>query len=145
MKSKIYDDSLPTLPIYPSTADINYNQTEMSRENGYWYDEIFIVKAGKGILTIDSESYLLEENDMFFIHAGVPHEYHRIGDKFVTSYLSYFGSSTDNILEYYSLGNFGVFKGKNTGAFESKLLRLFEDFDKIQELSILSTTEPAAE
>ena len=138
MKAKIYDNTLPPLLIYPSTADINYNQSVMSRENGYWYDEVFIVKSGNGILTVDGNSYSLQENDMFFLHAGVPHEYRCIGDSFVTSYLSYFGSSTDSIREYYSLGNFGVFKNKNIGAFESKLLRLFEDFDKIQELSTLS-------
>lgn len=138
MKAKIYDNSLPPFPLYPSTVDINYNQSGIARENGYSYDEVFMVKSGSGILTVEGNSYTLEENDMFYLHAGIPHEYHRTGDNFTTSFLSFFGSGVDTIREYYSLGNFGIFKNKNTGSFEAELLRLFEDFDAVYEASTLS-------
>ncbi len=138
MKTKIYDNSIPPFPLYPSTTDINFNQSAVARENGYPYDEIFIVKSGSGILTIEGNSYPLEENDMFYLHANVPHEYRRTGDNFVTSFLSYFGNGADTVREYYSLGNFGIFKNKNTGGFEAELSKLFEDFDEIYKASTLS-------
>ena len=138
MKPKIYNDYIPPFPLYPSTMDINFNQSKIFRENGYFFDEIFIVKDGNGILEIDGKTYSLEKNDMFFLRKGVPHQYYCTGDSFVTSYLSYFGCSAEVLYNYYRLGNFGVFKSKNPVKAEKFFNDLYKSFDSLQELSTLS-------
>lgn len=138
MKTKIYYAPLPPLPLYPSTADMYFNQPGIVRENGYAFDEIFIVKDGNGILEIDGKTYALEKNDMFFLRKNTPHQYYAVGDKFVTCYLSFFGSSKESLYEYYKLGSFGVYKSKNLAKVESHLKELYENFDSLQELSTLS-------
>ncbi len=138
MKTKIYGDNLLPLPLYPSTADINFNQSGIDRENGYPYNEIFIVQDGIGILEIMGEKHFLEKNDMFFLRKGIPHKYYPTGDGFVTSFLSYFGVGAEALHSYYNIGDFGVYKGKNRGKAEGLLNELYKNFDSIQELSTLS-------
>ena len=75
---------------------------------------------------------------MFYLRANTPHAYYCIGHSFVTSYLSYFGSGVGAVREYYSLGNFEIFKNKSTGAFEAVATKLYEEFDSVQEQSTLS-------
>lgn len=138
MKAKVYEKTLPPLPIYPSTASVGLNQIGISRSEGYPFDEIFVVKSGSGILNIEGKSYTLQENDMFYLHANVPHEYYPIEGEFVTEFLSFFGSSVDIIRNYYNLENYGVYKQKSSGSFKSELLKLFNNFDSVHEASTLS-------
>ena len=138
MKTKIYCDNLPPLPLYPSTIALNFRQTGISRPVGYHYDEIFIVKSGSGILHIDGETFTLYKNDMFYLHANTPHEYYPLEGCLETDFLSFFGNSKGCIREYYSLGNYGIYKNKSSGSFAAEFLKLFENFDSTHELSTLS-------
>ena len=139
MKIKCYPPKLPPFPLYPSTIEINERQSKIIRPKGYSFDEIFVVTEGAGLLEMDGETFTVEKNDMYYLKGGFPHSYTCIGDCFTTSYLSFFGEGRDNIRKYYSLGNFGIYKGKSRGRFESHLKELYKDFDGLQEFSTLST------
>ena len=44
-------------------------------------DNVYIVKRGEGALTIEGESYVVRENDVVYIPAGVVHSLTNHGDK----------------------------------------------------------------
>ncbi len=138
MKTKIYSDTLPPLPLYPSTIALNFNQPGISRPCGYPFDEVFVVKSGSGVLHIGEEVFTLQKNDMFYLYGNTPHAYYPLEDGLSTDFLSFFGNSNDSIREYYGLGNYGIYKNKSSGSFVSELLKLFENFDSTHELSTLS-------
>ncbi len=138
MKIKCYPPNLPSFPLYPSTIELNERQSKIIRPKGYSFDEIFVVTDGAGLLEIDGETFTLEKNDMYYLKSGVSHGYTCIGDCFTTSYLSFFGEGRNTVRKYYSLGNFGIYKGKSQGRFESHLKELYSEFDGLQEFSTLS-------
>jgi len=44
-------------------------------------DNVYIVKRGEGTLTLEGESYVVRENDVIYIPAGVVHSLANHGDK----------------------------------------------------------------
>ena len=138
MKTKIYSkEQLSFFPIYLTTIGIRFKQSRMKRINGYERHQIFLVNSGSGVLNIKDQTYNLEKNDLFYIAANIPHEYYGLGDDFETSYISFYGNGFEKLQKYYGLGDFGVYKNKNTGSFKHSVENLYAVADSIHELSTL--------
>ena len=138
MKIRIYEKGeLDFFPFYAYTSNFNAFQPKTSRSDGYEMPQIFLVNSGSGMLNIMGKSYSLEKNDFFYIDKNVPHEYHGNGDDFKTSNLSFISSSFEGVKNYYGLKEYGVYKNKNRGSFETSVKNLFEVFDNTREISTL--------
>lgn len=122
-------------PLYAVTTDMNHRQEKIIRPRGYEHHQIFLVNSGVGILNIGGQSYVIKENDLFYISAEVPHEYYGREGELRTSYLSFVGSGFEDIRRYYKLGDFGVYE--NRGFFEAVIEKIFQAFDTTHELSAL--------
>jgi mannose-6-phosphate isomerase-like protein (cupin superfamily) len=44
-------------------------------------DNVYIVKRGEGTLTVDGETYVIRENDVVYIPAGMTHSLSNLSDK----------------------------------------------------------------
>ncbi len=122
--------------VYPMSADVNYPQYKIARSDGYPFDQIFLVSDGGGVINLAGDTYVLEKGDLFYLKAGVPHEYH--GDEdFATTYISYGGDGVFGLREYYAQGEFKLYKGKSTAAFEKNVKKIFEGFDSVSDIPAL--------
>ncbi len=138
MKTKIYKkEELSFFPLYLTTVGIRYKQSRMKRTNGYERHQIFLVDSGSGVLKINGQSFSIGKNDLFYIAANIPHEYYGSDDNFKTTYISFCGDGFEKIQKYYNLGDFGVYKNKNSGLFKSSAENLYEIVDTIHEISSL--------
>ena len=109
----------------------------MKRINGYERHQIFLVNSGSGILKIDGQTFDISKNDLFYIAANTSHEYYGNDDNFKTTYISFCGDGFEKIQKYYNIGDYGVYKNKNSGLFKSSAENLYEIMDTIHELSTL--------
>lgn len=138
MKTKIYDSGqLSFFPLYLTTIGLNFSQHEVTRPGGYEKHQIFLVSSGSGVLNIGGQAHSIEKNDLFYISAGVPHEYYGTGDGFKTTYISFCGDSFEKLREYYNIGDFGVYRSKNSVLFKAYAEKLYESVDNVHELSAL--------
>lgn len=138
MKTRIYNkEQMSFFPLYLTTIGNTSKQPRIKRANGYERHQIFLVSSGNGVLNIGGQQYILNKNDLFYIAAHVPHEYYGVGDIFETTYISFCGDGFKKIQQYYELGDFGVYKNKNSGSFKSAVENLYEIVDTIHEISTL--------
>ncbi len=138
MKAKIYNkEQLIFFPLYLTTVGVRFKQPRTKRINGYERHQIFLVNSGSGILNIGGQAFSISKNDLFYIAANIPHEYYGSDDDFKTTYISFYGDGFEKIQKYYDLGDFGVYKNKNSGLFKSAAENLYEAVDTIHELSTL--------
>lgn len=138
MKTKIYDsDQLSFFPLYLTTIGLNFSQHKVTRPSGYEKHQIFLVSAGSGVLNIGGQAHSIEKNDLFYLSAGVPHEYYGTDDGFKTTYISFCGAGFEQLRKYYGLGDFGVYRSKNGVLFKSYAEKLYEAVDNVHELSTL--------
>ena len=138
MKMRIYtDEQLNLFPLYAMTISINYKQEQVLRENGYEDNQVFLVSGGCGILNINNETYVLNENDLFYIEANTPHEYYGTDENFSTDFVSFSGDGFKSIKKYYNLSGYGVYKNKNRGSFEASVKKLFNAINSTMELPVL--------
>lgn len=138
MKVKLYTkEQLSYFPVYPDTLDFQHKQEKVVREEGFKSHQIFLVNSGSGEIHIDGKTFVLDENDMFYISANIPHEYFGCDNNFKTTYLSFVGKGIKNIINYYNLPDYAIYKNKNNGIFNMKIKKLFDSIDSITELSEL--------
>ncbi len=127
---------LTLFSLYPTSADVDYPQYRIFRPEGYPMDQIFLVTGGNGIIKISDEVFPLEVGDMFYIRAGVSHEYYG-NDNFATTYISYDGKGVCGIRDYYLLGEFKHYTGKSSAEFERNVKNIFSAFDSIKDIPSL--------
>lgn len=140
MKIRTYTkEQLEYFPLYTCTVDINHLQEKVNRPNGYEFNQLFIVSGGSAVLKINGECHTVSTNDLFYIAKNVPHEYYGKEGDFKTSFLSFCDNGFDNIKKYYNVSDFGIYKNKNNGVFESCLTKLFDSFEDAHETSTLCT------
>ena len=89
------------------------------------------------MLQINNTEFYLEENDLFYISANIPHSYSPIDENFSTSYLSFFGYGFEKIKKYYSLNSYGIYHKKAKGEFINSLQNLYEKLDSAHETPYL--------
>ncbi len=138
MKAKIYQNgNVKLLPIYLDTIGYNKKQERVVRPAGYPSHQIFMVNNGTGLLQVDGKKYFLEENDIFFIQADIPHQYFGYDNDFTTSFLGFSGNGCDGVFKYYSLLGYGVYKGKFSKMLEAEIKSLYSSIDTIQAIPTL--------
>ena len=138
MKTKIYNkEQMSFFPLYLTTIGNRCKQPRIKRINGYERHQIFLVNSGSGVLNIGGQQYIINKNDLFYIAAHIPHEYYGVDGVFETTYISFCGDGFEKIQQYYELGDFGVYKNKNSGSFKSAVENLHEIVDAIHETSTL--------
>lgn len=138
MKTKIYTpEQLSFFPLYITSVGVNYKEGKMKRQGGYENHQIFLVHSGCGVLKVGKETFELNKNDLFYLAANIPHEYYAINSNFYTTYISFCGEGFEKIREYYGLGDFGVYKNKNSGVFKACAENLYNSIDSIHEVSTL--------
>lgn len=115
---------------------MNYLQHRIFRPTGYHNDQIFLVADGNGIIKLSDEVFPLEKGDMFYLRAGVTHEYYG-NNNFETTYIAYDGDGVRGIRDYYSLGDFKLYSGKNLSAFEHNVETIISTFDSIKDIPTL--------
>lgn len=138
MKTKIYDNSqLSFFPLYLTTIGLDFAQHKVTRPTGYEKHQIFLVCSGSGVLNIGGQSHIISKNDLFYIASDIPHEYYGTDADFKTTYISFCGDGFEKLQKYYSLGDFGVYRNKNSVLFKSYAEKLYASVDTIHELSTL--------
>ena len=138
MKTKIYnEEKMSFFPLYLTTIGDRCKQPRIKRVNGYERHQIFLVSSGSGVLNIGGQQYSLDKNDLFYIAAHIPHEYYGTDDVFETTYISFCGDYFEKLQQYYALGDFAVYKSKNSGSFKSAVENLYKTVDTIHETSTL--------
>ncbi len=129
MKSIIYDhDAKQAFPILARTVgDFFVERHKITRAGGIRFNQVFLVRSGKGILVYDSNEYELRSGDMFFILANAAHAYWGVDpdDPFVTSYIGFDGYGVEGLTSYYGLHGISVFKGKSGGRFSDMISRVY--------------------
>lgn len=138
MKIQLYEeDQLAYFPLYARTCGIHRKQEDVVRPNGYPLHQLLLVNSGNGVLKIGGSTYILSENDMFYIAANTPNEYYGTDGSFTTSFLGFQGSGFDSIRAYYGLGDYGVYPSKGKGVFSYTLSKLYNSFNVVHETSTL--------
>ena len=136
MKSYIPDaKAIKFLPIYPLTADSKYLQEYIYRPYGIGFHQIYIVNEGTGYITVNGKKYNLKKFDMFFVKKDVENVYEGYDDNFTLSFLGFDGFACNSLFEYFDVGDFALYKGKNSVLVQSEL----DDF-----LFMLEKTKSAA-
>lgn len=113
------------LGIYPVTVGYFFNQPEIDRPDGLGMNQIFVVSGGEGKLIMEGETINVKRGDMFFLRENTPH-YYAGNDDFKTTFMSFDGDLCDKIFEFYEIGDWGVYLGKGSGAFEAEVKKLYE-------------------
>ncbi len=137
MKTNIFKPKR-AMSIYPLTIDAEHFQEKITRKQGIAFHQIFIVRAGSGVLSVAGESYALEKGDMFFMKKKIGHSYHG-NTEFVTAFMGFDGEMCDKLFKFYQLEDFGVYRGKNSQASEAMIFDLYRDFDAIGSYDLLSS------
>jgi mannose-6-phosphate isomerase-like protein (cupin superfamily) len=80
-KLKLVNTSLGT-----HNVDVHFNRLEPGGARGKVHhhtqaDNVYIVKAGEGTLTVDGESHVVREDDVIFIPAGTKHSLSNLSDQ----------------------------------------------------------------
>ena len=109
----------------------------MSRPEGYENHQIFLVEKGQAMLTINKNTVILSENDMFYLGADIPHEYCGIPDDFTTSFLSFSGDGFDALKKYYKLGDYGIYQNKNKNKVKNAMRKAYDCLDAVHEASTI--------
>ena len=141
MKLKLYrQDELGIFPLYAVTCDINYTQENIIRPEGFNLNQIFFVKKGEGVFKAGGNTYNITKNDMFYLEAGTPHEYYSLEGELIISYLGFTGPGFDAIKNYYGLGDYGFYRGKNSKAVEKAFIDISTLFELGSELPIFCSS-----
>ncbi len=80
-KIKLVNASLGT-----HNVDVHLNRLKPGGERGKVHhhskaDNVYIVKAGEGTLTVEGETHVVREDDVIFIPAGMKHSLSNLADK----------------------------------------------------------------
>lgn len=142
MKTCVFEPK-ELLTVYPVTIGYNYVQEKIVQPTGVKFHQIFVVSGGSGILGVCSQKHNLEKGDMFFISKNTEH-YYEGSSGFKTTFMGFDGDLCSNIFKYYSVGKFGVYKGKNSKTAEAVIGNFYENFENPGGFAMLSATAYSA-
>ena len=93
------------LPLYVIRLGVKENQTDVVRPTGFPGYQILYCTDGSGVFSAEGREYKLGKGDAFFFRPDIPHEYHPLKEPWKTKWVTYTGSSAENIADYLGLGN----------------------------------------
>lgn len=107
------------LPVYVTGVGATDPERRCARPSGHVYHQIIYTARGEGILTIDGEEYRIPKCTGFFLPANYPHNYQcKEGTTWETHWVSFSGSSADQVLSSLGLKKPVVFKAADLSNLE---------------------------
>lgn len=100
------------LPIYLNSYSSNYSQPDTSYPKGIYVHHLILTLEGEGKAEIDGKTVTLKENSIFFYRADVPVCYYGTVHHFTTCFLTFQGSASLQLLDFYSFPNFVLFENE---------------------------------
>ena len=98
------------LPIFLHSYSLNYNQPDTNYPKGVFVHHVILTLEGEGRAEIDGESVTLKKGSIFFYRADVPIFYYGTHSPFITCFLTFQGSASSQLLDFYSFPNFVLFE-----------------------------------
>ena len=86
-------------PVYLSGVGIADPEYHVVRENGLISHQILFTLEGEGRVTIDNKSYIQKKGSVFYVAAGIPHEYYPLGDTWTTCWVVFRGDSLAQLMK----------------------------------------------
>lgn len=100
------DDRLRNyLPIFLHSYSSNFNQPDTNYPKGVFVHHLILVIEGEGKAEIDGETVTLKKDNIFFYRADVPIKYYRTSERFITCFLTFQGSASLQLLNFYNFPN----------------------------------------
>ncbi|MEE8824452.1 putative response regulatory protein [Lentilactobacillus sunkii] len=96
------------LPLFCENIGYNWNQEDVKRPNGYYYYHWLQSERGKGIATVDNQTFELNPGDGFLIRPNVPHQYHSASpyETWITGFFVISGDIIDDLMEFVGIKDF---------------------------------------
>lgn len=101
------------LPIVMLTVGINFVQNSLCRPEGAVFHQILYVEQGNGILETAEGNFELPEGIAVFMRKDAPVKYYGKSEIFNTAWVSFVGSSVDQMLSYVGAKNFAFLQSKS--------------------------------
>lgn len=95
-----------SLPLYITSIGENKNQERCLRPAGYKNHHLFIIASGCGKVFCEGKEIFLQPGDAFFIKKDIPHEYYGVSTPFTTLFLTYDGTASEGLCQYFHTHNF---------------------------------------
>lgn len=98
-----YGMQVKNLPVYLTGIGGSEYQYHVKRPEGYNWHQILFSAKGRGCLKFDSTAVTLEENCLFFLPAGYPHEYFPVGNSWDVRWTAFDGYACRHILSEFGM------------------------------------------
>ncbi len=122
-------DKTKLLPIYIVGMGNTWDQREIIRKDGFHTYQIFYCTEGSGIFRAEGKEYKIGVGDAFFFRPNIPHEYRPVKSPWKATWITYEGSSAEQIADYLGLGNTAAFSLRNTKEFDMQTSSLYDMFE----------------
>lgn len=106
------------LPVYLVTTGLNECEQHIIRKTGFWKPQIIYSTRGSGTLITEGQTYIIEPDTVFFLPAGVPHEYYPNGSVWDTHWVVPDGDGCDRLLKHIGLDGVKVMRLHDTERLE---------------------------
>lgn len=104
------DELRDNLPFFANSYSSEFDQLYTVFKKGHIAHHIIYTLEGLGCIEIGGEKFELKEGDFFFYQAGIPVKYYKIGETFVTRYVSFGGYGCEQLFQYYNVPQYILFK-----------------------------------
>lgn len=112
------------LPFYLSGVGISDPEYHVVRENGLVSCQILFTRRGKGILRVDGKELVQTPGSVFFMSAGVPHEYKPAENDWETAWTVFRGAHLQELLTELGFGRWNEVSGADLSGCESIFSRI---------------------
>lgn len=106
------------LPIYITSAGINYIQESVNRDHGYKDYHWFQCNEGKGEIHINGQTLVLEKGSGLFIPKNEAHSYNPISQRWLTDWFTFNGFAVRQLLN-----SLGFYKHTIYNLYDSRFIR----------------------
>lgn len=105
-----------SLPIYLTSTGVFFEETMISRENGYDDYQWIITVSGEGEIIIENESYHLDSSVGIFIPSHIPHSYKKISPHWITHWISFNGQQLNEFFDTHKLSSIKILNLNDTSS-----------------------------
>ena len=123
------------LPIYAITIGANHVQEKIIRPNGSLFHHILFVQNGEGVFEVSGEKFILKAGTAVFVYKNLPINYFSSGNVFETAWITFDGSATSSIFEYFSAKSFSYIENSQLISKILAFIKRAENGDTFERLS----------
>ncbi len=113
------------LPIYLINSGIYFEETELTRPNGYPAYQWIQCISGEGLFYYDHKEYTIQPGKGIFIYPDVFHKYWAVKKPWITHWIGFNGYSLHSLLHQIGIHKTGVYTIKHSHLLEEKLVQCF--------------------